>query len=204
MNWKKILIIAGLAGMVANTAMAAQGDTSIIPQLKLGAGEADAGSIFGQSLGDEDINLYGVSADFLYGVNDNFEAGVGLGIDKIEFDDSDELDFTTFNLYGVGRYNFNTTNGYTPYVSGKLGYKWGDEDASFTGGGVTGKVEIEAGPFVGIAAGVEYNNFNFEIGYEHTAGELDASGTSGIISISDSTDVDYDIFYMAVGYRFNQ
>ena len=203
MNWKKMLIIAGLTGIIANTATAAQGDSSIIPQIKLGTGEVDGGSVFGVELGEEDINVYGISADFLYGINDNFEAGMGIGIDNNEFDETDELDFTSFSLYGIGRYNFNTTNGYTPYVSAKLGYKNGDSDYSETENGITARLEVETDLFLGIAAGLEYNNFNFEVGYEHTNGEVDLSGSNGILSVSDSTDADMDVFFIAAGYRFN-
>lgn len=205
MNLKKMLIVAGLVGMIANTTMAAQGDTSIIPKIRLGTGEAESGSIFGENLGDEDINIYGAEFDLLYSYTDNFEAGVGFGVDKIEFDDSDidELDFITFNFYGVGRYNFDVMNGCTPYISGKFGYKWGDEDYSETIEGITITAEIEGGPFIGIAAGIEYNDLNIEIGYERIDSELDVSGTDGTLSISDSTDVDIDAFYLAVGYRFD-
>lgn len=204
MNLKKMLIIAGICGMVANTAMAAQRDMSIIPQIRFGTGEVDVGSVLGENIGEEDVNVYGAAVDFLYGVSDNFEAGVGIGVDENKFDDSDsdELDFTSFNLYGVGRYNFNTANEYTPYVSLKAGYKYGDEDHSETESGITAKVEYEIDFFAGIAAGLEYNYFNFEIGYEHTEGDVDVSASDGTDSVSDSTDADMDIFYIAVGYRF--
>jgi hypothetical protein len=194
MNLKKMLIIAGLTGMVANTAMAAQGDISIIPQLKLGTGEADAGYF-----GEDDINVYGIAADYLYGVNNNFELGVGLGIDKNELDDNSELDFTSFNIYGIGRYNFDTTNGYTPYISAKLGYKNGDEDTTYVSSGITGKLEIETGLFSGIALGIEYNYVNFELGYEHTEADVDDTWNGSHWR----QDADIDVFYMAVGYRFN-
>lgn len=202
MGFKKILILAGVIGMVANTAIAAQGDVSIIPQIRFGTGEVDGGSIFGEDLGDEDIDIYGAAVDCLYGFSNNFEAGLGIGIDRNELDETDELDFTSFNLYGLGRYNFNTSNELTPYVSLKAGYKFGDEDFSETESGVTVKAEIETGIFAGIAAGLEYNYFNFEIGYEHTEVDIDASGSDGVDSISDSTDADADVFYIAVGYRF--
>ena len=52
MKWKKILIIASLSGVICNTAMAAKGNTSIIPQLKLGTGEIEAGSIWGVDVGE--------------------------------------------------------------------------------------------------------------------------------------------------------
>ena len=203
MNFKKIFLIAALTGVMANTALAAQGDTSIIPQIKYGSGEADAGSIWGEDLGDEDIDAIGVSADFLYEVQDNVEIGLGIGIDKNKFDESDELDFTSYSFYGVGRYNFaNVSSEAVPYVALKAGYKSGDESFTEVDSGETVKVDIETDLFYSLALGLEYNNFNVEVGYEHTEADLDASYSDGAISLSGSTDVDINIIFVSAGYRF--
>jgi hypothetical protein len=48
--------------------------------------------------------------------------------------------------------------------------------------------------------------FNIEIGFEHTEGEInyehEKSSDYSYSQKSDSSDLNYDTFYLAIGYRF--
>ncbi|GLI54770.1 hypothetical protein PM10SUCC1_02850 [Propionigenium maris DSM 9537] len=206
---KKSLVTIATLGIIATSAEAAQGDLSFIPKLKMGR-ETTTGDIG---------NVYGGEIDVLYGVTNNLEVGFNMGYNVYDLDVSMEMestdekesfkDLNTLSLAGVIRYNFNEINGMKPFVSAKGGWLWGDtsidatlldSDGSFL---VKEEYEIEGKWIAGIATGIEYNNFNAELGFELS--KFKATGTAKGFDGSKDSDSDTDKFrtvYLAVGYRF--
>jgi hypothetical protein len=91
MNFKKIFLIIEITELMSNTVLAVQGDISIIPKLKVRTEEIE--------------------------IVNNLEIGISLGVDNNAFgedyssftlneDEFDDLDFTSYNISGVVRYNF--------------------------------------------------------------------------------------------------
>lgn len=208
---RKLLLVLVLLGAVSSV-YAEKGEVSYIPKIKIGKSSLDL-SAGGVDVYDETEKTYGIQLDALYGITENFEAGLGFSLERNEIGkeianligDSESTIF--YQVFLVGRYNFNNSTEFTPFIQAKAGLAFGGDDLTYReynqSPGSTdyfeNNLEFTPKSVYGISTGVEYKNVNVELGYEITKIDLDYSDNRGR---SYSTDEDMETIYVAVGYRF--
>lgn len=207
---RKLLSVLVLLVAVSSV-YAEKGEFSYIPKLKMGASKIDLD--YGGYSYTETEPTFGVGMDFLYGFTDNFEAGVGVSLEKNYITKtlgdltggSDSI--TLGQLFVTGRYNFRNSSEFTPFIQAKAGIVKGDETYNTSGyiNGYSAKASMDIDPTIvyGISTGVEYKNLNLELGYEVVKVDLeleahDNRGHKG--SMTEEEDI--QTVYIALGYRF--
>ena len=192
----KLLMTTLILGVLSTTAFAdaiggREGQLSFIPKISMGK---DVGE-----LGIEE-NFKGINADILYSPTANLEVGVNVAWvpysidvdDKSTIDDYDET-LNALELSGVMRYSFNQLDLLTPFVSAKAGWAFGDSKIEYKNGDVN---KYEGAWIVGVAAGIEYKNVNFELGYQMTEFK------NSLETTFESEKEREDLVYFSIGYRF--
>ncbi len=206
-------LLSALVLLVAvSSVYAEKGEMSYIPKLKVGASIIDL-DYAGYSATDVAPTV-GVGMDFLYGFTDNFEAGVGVSLERnyIAKDFADyfgESEDTRFGqLFLTGRYNFRSDSEFTPFVQAKVGVAKGGDTISKSGNiteelYASGSLDIDPTIVYGISTGVEYKNLNVELGVEviKVDLELEAHDNKGR-KFSAKEEEDIKTIYLALGYRF--
>jgi hypothetical protein len=193
----KLLILTTILAGISTSAIASsqdghKGRLSFIPKMVLGK---DVGS---DSFNDDDKIFRGLNADILYGVTNNFEVGANISwvpyavdIKTTDVKSYDET-INALGLMGVMRYGFNQF-AVAPYISTKAGWIYGDSEIVEK----TGKTEKTEGQWaVGIAVGLEYKNYNLELGYQITEFKKSIKGTL------DKNTFQEKLAYLSIGYRF--
>ncbi|MGB6127668.1 MAG: outer membrane beta-barrel protein [Psychrilyobacter sp.] len=193
---KKLMILTMIFGTMSTIAMADvegghEGQLSFIPKISMGK---DIESGF------TDDTFKGINADILYGATKNLEVGANIswvpyGLDMKNTTGVKSYDDTldTFGLMGVMRYSFNQLDLLTPYISTKGGWIFGDAKVVSTSNEVS---KVEGQWAIGVAAGMEYKNVNFELGYQIT--EFKESTNPGFKKGTTQE----KLVYISLGYRF--
>ncbi len=207
-------LLSALVLLVAvSSAYAEKGEFSYIPKVKVGASKIDLD--YGGYSYSETEPTYGAGIDILYGFTENFEGGIGVSLERNYIakgfaDYIGESEDTRFGqLFITGRYNFRSSSELTPFVQAKVGVAKGGETFYSTGtiDYVPGSARLEIDPTLvyGISTGVEYRNFNLELGYEIIKVDLDLevkeqAGKRRKLSATEEEDI--KTIYLALGYRF--
>lgn len=204
-------LLSALVLLVAvSSVYAEKGEFSYIPKVKVGASKADLD--YGGYYATDTEPTIGLGMDILYGFTDNFEAGVGVSLERnyIAKDFADfigESEDTRFGqLFLTGRYNFRNSSEFTPFIQAKAGLARGGESFSKSyqtrDSYYSGSVDMDATAVYGISTGIEYKSVNVELGYEVIKVDLDMEGSHNGQKESMSMEEDIKTIYLAVGYRF--
>ena len=161
------------------------------------------------SNGSSDSPEYELGLEFTKDFNENVEFGVGLAYQfnsKVKKYNSSKMGkYNSLPLYVLGKYKFDSSDsGVTPYLKANLGYSFNinekDGYGNFNGINKKYKVNAENGVYIGLGAGIEYNNFIVDLMYQVASSKASISG-DGIKS-------DKDFFNsgkvtLGVGYKFS-
>ena len=206
---KKVLL--GLA-VISSMAMAAEG-TNLY--LKTGAdisGKFDKVNILGENANKSESDRLGfdLTAEVTKEVYPNLELGLGLsyqdhgrpeyirnGNDKVQ-----NTGYKSLPIYGVAKYNIPLESNIKPYLKADLGYAYnfGEKDAIETWDGPIAKTSVDNGLYYGLGAGIEYNNFLFEVMYKVNKADINYSFNDGE-KLKKS--YDYSRTTLSIGYKFN-
>lgn len=144
----------------------------------------------------------------------NLELGLGIALqdhgkpDKVSlsynqtFQIIKNTGYKSLPVYAIVKYNIPLESSIKPYLKADLGYAYnfGEEDAREILDGPIAKTSVDNGVYYGLGAGIEYNNFLFEI--MHKVNKADIS-----YSFNDGDHLkgkyDYSRTTLSVGYRFD-
>ena len=217
---KSKIILMMILGTMSTMVMASTGhedQLSFIPKVAIGENKND-----GEDIGFKVNGFAGFNADILYGVTQNLEMGINLGWSQYDMNDffkpldiggtsnyNVKWDKTLNNipLTGVIRYNFSELDLVTPYITGRAGWSFGKATGKMSDtNGINYydvKAEISGRWIAGIAVGIEYENFNVELGYQVTNYEtIVESNVDDKVVSSESEKDEVGLIYLSLGYRF--
>ena len=185
---KKVLL--GLA-VVSSMAMVGEG-TNLY--LKTGldiSGKFDKVNILGENANKSESDRLGfdLTAEVTREFYPNLELGLGLsyqdhgrpeyirnGNDKVQ-----NTGYKSLPIYGVAKYNIPLESNIKPYLKADLGYAYnfGEKDAIETWDGPIAKTSVDNGLYYGLGAGIEYNNFLFEVMHKVNKADINYSFNDG-------------------------
>ena len=209
---RKLLLVLVLLGAVSSV-YAEKGEMSYIPKIKMGKSKLNVSTDFGST--EEDGNAYGIGFETLYGVTENFEAGVGISAERntiakdfignVSDFAGEDLDESVWfgQLYLTGRYNFRNSTEFTPFVQAKAGLVFGGDEVTESDAVSSATLEIDPSMVFGLSTGVEYKDINLEVGYEAIKVDLTGKATINNVGSVEASGTEYvETIYVAVGYRF--
>lgn len=208
---KKVLL--GLA-VVSSMAMAGEG-TNLY--LKTGldiSGKFDKVNILGENANKSESDRLGfdLTAEVTREFYPNLELGLGLsyqdhgrpeyirnGNDKVQ-----NTGYKSLPIYGVAKYNIPLESNIKPYLKADLGYSYnfGESDITIMGKNNerVGTSLDNTGLYYGLGAGIEYNNFLFEVMHKVNKADINYSFNDGE-KLKKS--YDYSRTTLSIGYKFN-
>ena len=206
---KKVLL--GLA-VVSSMAMVGEG-TNLY--LKTGldiSGKFDKVNILGENANKSESDRLGfdLTAEVTREFYPNLELGLGLsyqdhgrpeyirnGNDKYKIQDINHYQYMEQqNIIYLLESNIK------PYLKADLGYAYnfGEKDAIETWDGPIAKTSVDNGLYYGLGAGIEYNNFLFEVMHKVNKADINYSFNDGE-KLKKS--YDYSRTTLSIGYKFN-
>lgn len=163
---------------------------------------------------------YEFAIEATHNINNNFEFGGGIayqGNQDLKTYNNTIVYKTTMGkydsvpLYLVGKYNFNSINGWTPYIKANLGYSFNINEKKTKNiqkdvnvnkiKNFDMKTNVKNGIYAGIGVGAEYNNFLVDLTYsvnyaKATVNYLEKDKTK-------SQRFDYSRLILSIGYKFD-
>ena len=146
----------------------------------------------------------------------NLELGVGVGLqdhgdpDKInltydrEFTIVKNTGYKSLPLYAVAKYNVPLGSSLKPYLKADLGYAYNFGESDISVMGVSdervGTSLDNTGLYYGVGAGIEYNNFLFEVMHKVNKADINYSFANGEKL---KKNYDYSRTTLSIGYKFN-
>jgi len=208
---KKVLL--GLA-VVSSMAMAGEG-TNLY--LKTGldiSGKFDKVNILGENANksESDRLEFDLTAEVTREFYPNLELGLGLsyqdhgrpeyirnGNDKVQ-----NTGYKSLPIYGVAKYNIPLESNIKSYLKADLGYSYnfGESDITIMGKNNerVGTSLDNTGLYYELGAGIEYNNFLFEVMHKVNKADINYSFNDGE-KLKKS--YDYSRTTLSIGYKFN-
>lgn len=206
---KKVLL--GLA-VVSSMAMVGEG-TNLY--LKTGldiSGKFDKVNILGENANKSESDRLGfdLTAEVTREFYPNLELGLGLSYQdhgrpeagKIGGEKFQNTGYKSLPAYAVAKYNIPLESNIKPYLKADLGYAYnfGEKDAIETWDGPIAKTSVDNGLYYGLGAGIEYNNFLFEVMHKVNKADINYSFNDGE-KLKKS--YDYSRTTLSIGYKFN-
>lgn len=146
----------------------------------------------------------------------NLELGLGIALqdhgkpDKVslsynqEFQTIKNTGYKSVPLYAVAKYNIPLETSVKPYLKADLGYSYnfGESDITIMGKNNerVGTSLDNTGLYYGLGAGIEYNNFLFEVMHKVNKADINYSFNDGEKL---KKNYDYSRTTLSVGYKFN-
>lgn len=145
----------------------------------------------------------------------NLEIGIGIALqdhgdpDSInlsynqEFQTIKNTGYKSLPVYVVTKYNIPLDSSIKPYIKADLGYSYNFGENDITIKGRTEEkvgVSLDSGLYYGIGAGIEYNNFLFEVMHKINKADINYSFNDGEKL---KKNYDYSRTTLVVGYKFN-
>lgn len=204
---KKVLL--GLA-VVSSMVMVGEG-TNLY--LKTGldiSGKFDKVNILGENTNKSESDRLGfdLTAEVTREFYPNLELGLGLsyqdhgrpeyirnGNDKVQ-----NTGYKSLPIYGVAKYNIPMESNIKPYLKADLGYSFNFDEKDLKGEAGKIKMSVDNGLYYGLGAGVEYNNFLFEVMHKVNKADINYSFNDGE-KLKKS--YDYSRTTLSIGYKFN-
>lgn len=205
---KKVLL--GLA-VVSSMAMAGEG-TNLY--LKTGldiSGKFDKVNILGKNVNKSESDRLGfdLTAEVTREFYPNLELGLGLSYQdhgrpesiKVENYKVQNTGYKSLPIYGVAKYNIPLESSIKPYLKADLGYSFNFDEKDLKVEGESGwKTSVDNGLYYGLGAGIEYNNFLFEVMHKVNKADINYSFNDGE-KLKKS--YDYSRTTLSIGYKFN-
>ena len=204
---KKVLL--GLA-VISSMAMAAEG-TNLY--LKTGldiSGKFDKVNILGENANKSESDRLGfdLTAEVTREFYPNLELGLGLSYQdhgrpesvKSNDDKVQNTGYKSLPIYGVVKYNLPLESNIKPYLKADLGYSFNFDEKDLKGEAGKIKMSVDNGLYYGLGAGVEYNNFLFEVMHKVNKADINYSFNDGE-KLKKS--YDYSRTTLSIGYKFN-
>lgn len=144
----------------------------------------------------------------------NLELGLGIALqdhgdpDKVNLSYNQKFQvikntgYKSLPLYTVAKYNIPLESNIKPYLKADLGYAYnfGEKDAIETWNGPIAKTSVDNGLYYGLGAGIEYNNFLFEVMHKVNKADINYSFNDGE-KLKKS--YNYSRTTLSIGYKFN-
>lgn len=108
--------------------------------------------------------------------------------------------YNSFPIYTVAKYNIPTESNIKPYVKADLGYSFNFNEEDLKTNDEKVKTSINNGLYYGVGAGVEYNNFIFELIYKVNKADIQYE-IDGIKTAKQN--YNYSRTTLSIGYKFN-
>lgn len=145
----------------------------------------------------------------------NLELGLGVALqdhgdpDKINLSYNQDFKiikntgYKSLPVYAVAKYNIPLGSSIKPYLKADLGYAYNFGESDITILGQRDEkvgTSLDSGLYYGLGAGIEYNNFLFEVMHKVNKADISYSFNDGEKL---KKNYDYSRTTLSIGYRFN-
>lgn len=108
-------------------------------------------------------------------------------------------------VYATGKYNFDSMNGFVPYLKANVGYSFNikDGDIKFNddnGNTFSTKATVNNGLYYAAGAGVEYNNIVMDVMYQVNQAKASLSNLDN--TLTQKSKLNYSRVTLSLGYKF--
>ncbi len=173
-----------------------------------------------EGLNDKTYTIgYEAAVEITRNFTPNFELGLGTAYQvhsrnkTVDFNSADGVyegstkmaKYNSVPVYATGKYNFDSMNGFVPYLKANVGYSFNIKDGHINSNDADGtsfstRATVDNGLYYAAGAGVEYNNIVMDVMYQVNQAKASLSNLDN--TLTQKSKLDYSRVTLSLGYKF--